>query len=114
MAGWIGVNYPDGARLFNWAAEHDRPKLASPETSGTKVGNGQVEMELLRRTTWPFRRGIRRCKLEGQLERLISNLHLAPFGITDIQLPIQKIGVKGREGGRIGAVEHYGAQADRG
>lgn len=114
MAGWIGVNYPDAVRLFDRAGEHDRTKLASPETRGTEVGNGQVEMKLLRRTTWPFWRAVWPCKLEGQLERCISDVHLTPFRITDIQLPIQQICVKGRESRRVGAVEHDGAQADRG
>jgi hypothetical protein len=114
MTGWIGVNYPDAARLLERAGEHDRTKLGSPETSGTEVSNGQVEMKLLRRTTWPFRRGVWRCKLEGQLERRIPGVYLTPFWITDIPLPIQKICVKGRKGRRVGAVEHDGAQADRG
>lgn len=98
MAGWICVNYPDASRLLDRAGEHDRTKLSSPETRGTEVRNGQVEMKLLRRTTWPFRRGVWSCKLEGQLERRISDVYLTPFGIIDIQPPIQKICVKGRKG----------------
>jgi hypothetical protein len=68
MAGGIGVNYPDAAWLFDRAGERDCAKFGCPQTRVTEVRNGQVEMELLRRTTWPFRRGIRRSQLEGQLE----------------------------------------------
>ena len=97
MAGWIGVNNVDAARLLDRAGEDDCTKFDSPETSCTEVRNGQVEMKLLRRTFWPFWRGIWRCTLEGQLERRITGVHLTPLRITDVQLPIQKDCVKGRK-----------------
>jgi hypothetical protein len=112
MAGWIGVNYPDAAWLLDRAGEHNCTELGCPETSGPEVRNGQVEVELLRSTTWPFRRGVRPCQLEGQLERRTSDVYLTPFGISDIQSPIQEICVEGRKGWRVGAIEHDGTQAD--
>jgi hypothetical protein len=84
MAGWIGVNYPDAARLLDRAGENRRAEFDSSETGGTEVRNGQVEMHLLRRTIWPHRWVVRRCKLEDEFERRISGVHLTPFGITDI------------------------------
>ena len=88
MAGWIGVHNVDAARLLHRAGEYDCTKFDRPETCCEEVRNGQVEMKLLRRTFWPFRRGIWCCTLEGQLERRITGVHLAPLRITDIQLPI--------------------------
>jgi hypothetical protein len=84
MAGWIGVNYPDAARLLDRAGEYRRAKSDRSEAGGTEVRNGQVEMHLLRRTIWPYRWVVRRCKLEGQFERQISAVYLTPFRITDI------------------------------
>jgi hypothetical protein len=109
MADWIGMDYPDAARLLDRAGEHGCTKLGSPETSDTEVRHAQVEMKLLRRTTWPFRREVRRCQLERQLERRISDVYLTPFGITDIQLPIQEICVEARKRRRVGAIEYNGA-----
>ena len=97
MAGWIGVHDEDGARLLHRAGKDDCTKFASPETSCTKVRNGQVEMKLLRRAIWPFRWGIRRRTLEGQLARRIPDVHLTPLRVTDIQLPIQEVCVKRRQ-----------------
>ncbi len=109
MADWIGMDYPDAAGLLDPAGEHDCTKLGSPETSRPEVRHGQVEMKLLGRTAWPFRREVRRCQLERQLERRISDMYLTPLGISDIQLPIQKICVEGRKRWRVGAIEHNGA-----
>ncbi len=97
MAGWIGVNNVDAARLLHRVGEDNCTKFGSPETSRAEVRNGQVEMKLLGRTIWPFWRGIRGCTLEGQLERRITGVHLTPLRITDVQLPIQKVCVKGRK-----------------
>lgn len=108
MTSRIGVHYPDAAWLFDRAGEHDCTKFGCPETCGAEVRNGQVEMELLWRTSRPFRRGVRRCQLEGQLERRIPDVYLTPFRIGDIRLPIQKIRVEGRKGWRVRAIEHDG------
>ena len=97
MAGWIGVNYPDAARLLGRAGENGRAKFDRSEAGGTEVRNGQVEMKLLRRAIWPFRWGIRRRTLEGQLARRIPDVHLTPLRVTDIQLPIQEVCVKRRQ-----------------
>ena len=114
MAGWVGVHNVDAARFLHRAAEYDCTKFDSPETCCTEVRNGQVEMKLLRRTIRPFWRGIRRCTLEGQLERRLTGVHLAPLRITDVQLPIQKVCVKGGKSCRVGAVEDNRAQVNWG
>jgi hypothetical protein len=108
MAGRVGVHYPDAAWLLDRSAEYDCTKFGCPETSRAEVRNGQVEMNLLGRATWPSRRGVRRCQLEGQLERRISDVDLAPVGIRDIQLRTQKSRVEGRKGWWVGAIEHDG------
>lgn len=97
MAGWIGVHDEDAARLLHRAGEDDRAEFARPETSCTKVRHGQVEMKLLRRAIWPFRWGIRRRTLEGQLARRIPDVHLTPLRVTAVQLPMQQVRVKGRQ-----------------
>ncbi len=84
----IGMDDPDAARLLDQAGQGDCTKLCSSETGNSEVRHGQVEMKLLRRTMWPFRRRVWRCQLEGQLERRISEVYLAPFGISEIRLPI--------------------------
>ena len=114
MAGWIGVHDEDAPRLLHRACKDDCTKLDSPEAGCTKVGDGQVEMELLRRPVWPYRRGIRCCTLEGQLARRITGVHLAPLRISGVQLTIQKVCVEGRKSCRVGTVEDNGAQADGG
>lgn len=97
MAGRIGIDNKDGVRLLHRFGEDDGPELDRPESSCTEVRNGQVEMQLLWRPLWPFWWGIRRCTLEGQLERRITGSHLAPLGITAIQLSIQELCVEGRK-----------------
>ncbi len=113
MAGGIGVDNVDGARLLYWVGKDRCTKLDSSESSCMKVSNGQVEMELLRHPIGPFWGGIWRCTLEGQLECQVSGVHLAPLRIADIQLPIEKVCIKGRKCWRVGAVEDNGAKADR-
>jgi hypothetical protein len=112
MSGWVGVDNPEAARLLLWSSEDDGTKVDSPETGGTEIRNGQVEMKLLRRATWPFWRGVWRCPLEGQLEGRISEVHLTPLWIAHIRLPMQEACVKGRESWRVGAIEDDGAQTD--
>jgi hypothetical protein len=68
MAGRVGVDDPGAAWLFDRSGERHCTELGCPETGGAEVGNHEVEMELLRRATRPFRRGVRPCQLEGQLE----------------------------------------------
>jgi hypothetical protein len=97
MAGRIGVHNVDAAWLLHGAGEDGCTKFGSPETSCTEVCNGQIEMKLLRHPIWPFWRGIWHCTLESQLERGLTGVHLTPLRITDIQLSIQKVCVKGRK-----------------
>jgi len=106
------MNDPDAAGLLDPAGEGDRPQLCGPETRRTKVRDGQVEMQLLWRTVRPFRRGVWLRKLEGQLERQIPCVYLAPIWITDVQLRIQERRVEPRKGWRVWAVEDDGTQAD--
>ena len=98
MAGRIGVDDEDGTRLVHRTSEDDCTKFDRPKTRFVEIGNGQVEMNLLRPPVWPLWREIRRCPLKGQLERRPADMHLAPLRITDIQAPIQKGRVKGRKG----------------
>ena len=95
MSGWIGINNPDAVRLLLRPGKDNCTKVDSPETSCTEVRHGQIEMKLLWRSIWPFRRGIWRCTLEGQLVRRITGVHLTPFRITDVQLAVQEFCVKG-------------------
>ena len=97
VASWIGVHDEDVVWFLHRAAQDDRTELGSPESGRTEVGNGQVEMELLRRTVRPFRRGIRRCTLEGELARRITDVHFAPLRVTEIGLAVQEVGVEGRK-----------------
>jgi hypothetical protein len=55
MAGRVGVDDPGAPWLLDRAGEHDCAELGCPETSGAEVGNRQVEMELLWRTSRPCR-----------------------------------------------------------
>lgn len=105
MAGRIGVDNVGAARFLHRAGEDDCTKFDGPATGCNEVRNRQVEMKLLRRTVWPFGRGIWRCSLEGQLERRVIGVHLTPPRITGIQLPVQQRCIKRGKSWRVGAVE---------
>ena len=97
MASRIGVHDEGAVWFLHWAGEDDCTKFDGPESGCAEIRNRQVEMELLRRAIWPVWREIRRCTLEGQLERQITNVHLTPLRITEIHLPLQKVCVEGRK-----------------
>ena len=102
VAGWVGVDGEDGTRLLYRIGEADRTKFNRPKSCCVEIRDGQVEVQLLGRAIWPPRSGIRRRTLECQLERRPIGLHLTPFWITDIQLPIQEVRVEGRKSRRFG------------
>jgi hypothetical protein len=97
MAGWIGMNNPDATRLLDRAGQDDCAQFDSPMASSTEIGNGHVEMKLLRRAIWPSWREIWHGSLKGQLERRITDMDLTPVRIRDVRLPIQKVRVEGRK-----------------
>jgi hypothetical protein len=97
VARWVGVDAEGGTRLLYRIGEDDRAKFDCRKTRFVEVGNGQVEMKLLRRAIWPLWRGIWRCTLEGQLEPWPLGVHLTPLRITDVQLAIQKMCIKVRK-----------------
>ncbi len=55
MTGRIGMNNKDAARFLDPTAEGGRTEGCRSYTGGLQVGNGQVEMELLRRPIRPVR-----------------------------------------------------------
>jgi hypothetical protein len=97
MAGWVGVDHEGGTRLLYGIGEANRTEFNRPSSRCVQIRDGKVQVQLLGRAIGPPRRGIRRRMLECQLERRPIGLHLTPFWIAGIQLPVQELRVKGRE-----------------
>lgn len=113
MAGWVGKHSVAGlGRVIDvfLPSQQTRARLDRPMVRRRDVVDRQVDMDLLRLSSWPLRRHMTRGELDSQHRRAVDSEYVVPF--LPLQAAAEQVMPETTLCLEFRGVEHDGRQRD--